>query len=127
MTDTLIKITSTLLCFFLSNMHVQGQNKLYINDSTIKELWTTWHFSIKYPDKAAENKIQGEVVVSFDIDSTCSIVNVKLVKGIGYGCDEEAIKCVKMSKRTYPPGQGHKCIPHQGILKTFRFSNPDNE
>ena len=126
MMGTLIKVTTTLL-FFISGQYVQGQSKLYINDSTIKQPWTSWNFSLKYPKKAAENNIQGEVVVSFDIDSTCSIVNVKLVRGIGYGCDEEVIRCIKTSKRTYPPGQGRKCIPQQGLLQTFNFINTDNK
>lgn len=127
MADTSVKLIATLLFFLLSNIPVQGQNKIYINDSTKKQSWTSWHFSLKYPDKAVENKIQGEVVVSFDIDSTCSIVNVKLIKGIGYGCDEEAIKCMKTSRRIYPSGQGRRCIPQQGLLQTFNFINPDIE
>jgi TonB family protein len=126
MTDTLIKLISILL-FIISAQSVQGQNKLYLKDSTGKATWTNWYFSINYPKKAADNNIEGAVVVSFDIDSTCAVVNVRLIKGIGYGCDEEAIKSVKNSKRTYPSGFGHRCIPEQGILKTFNFINPDKE
>ncbi len=50
--------------------------------------------TIKYPESAKQNKINGRVLVSFNVSKTGQVENVKLVKGIGGGCDEEAIRAV---------------------------------
>ncbi|WP_118972697.1 energy transducer TonB [Taibaiella koreensis] len=51
--------------------------------------------NLRYPNKAIDQKIQGEVVVSFLIDEQGHISDIAATKGIGYGCDEEAIRVVK--------------------------------
>ena len=52
----------------------------------------TYTLTISYPKKAQENKISGTVIVEFDRDSNCVFSNPKVIKGLGYGCDEEALK-----------------------------------
>lgn len=53
--------------------------------------------NLRYPYMAQESGIQGKVYVSFVVEPDGSISNVALVKGIGYGCDEEAIRVIKKS------------------------------
>ena len=58
---------------------------------------------LKYPDEAIQNKIEGIVSVSHDVDANGNVSEVKLKHGIGYGCNEEAIRLVlllKFSKST---------------------------
>ena len=50
---------------------------------------------LKYPVAAAEKNIKGKVFVQFVIQKDGSVRDVKAVKGIGYGCDEEAVRAVK--------------------------------
>jgi TonB family protein len=50
--------------------------------------------NLKYPLIAKEKGIQGTVYVSFVIEEDGSINDVKVVKGIGGGCDEECVKVV---------------------------------
>ena len=50
---------------------------------------------MKYPEKAAENGIYGTVYVTFVVEKDGSISNPKIIRGIGYGCDEEAWRVVK--------------------------------
>ena len=87
----------SILFVFLTQV-AHGQMSSNKKDSSDTQGWISRQITFSYPKKAQENNVQGEVVVSFDIDSTCSVVNVKLVKGIGYGCDEEAIKAVKKNE-----------------------------
>ena len=54
--------------------------------------------NLKYPKEAVENRIEGAVVVNFDIDYRGEVANVVVAHGIGYGCDEEAIRLVKKMK-----------------------------
>ena len=44
--------------------------------------------NIKYPEVALKNGIQGNVYVSFVIDTMGAVTKVKLFRGIGGGCDE---------------------------------------
>jgi len=60
-----------------------------------KELEKYLCLNLRYPHKALEQKISGEVRVSFIIDEQGRISNVKTIKSLGYGCDEEAERVVK--------------------------------
>ncbi len=53
--------------------------------------------SLKYPSLAFENGISGRVIVSFVIEKNGDLSNIKVLKGIGGGCDEEAIRVLKNS------------------------------
>lgn len=47
-----------------------------------------------YPDEAFDNEIEGVVLVAFTVDTLCQISKKHIVQGIGYGCDEVALKAV---------------------------------
>lgn len=49
----------------------------------------------RYPQLAKESNIQGTVYVGFVVGKDGSINDVKVLRGIGGGCDEEAIRVVK--------------------------------
>jgi periplasmic protein TonB len=51
--------------------------------------------NIKYPPVARENNITGRVYVSFVVDKDGKIKEAKILRGIGGGCDEEALRVVK--------------------------------
>ena len=51
--------------------------------------------NICYPRDALENSIQGRVFVNFIVEPNGSVSNVKVLKGIGSGCDEEAMRVIK--------------------------------
>ncbi|HEY5916322.1 MAG TPA: energy transducer TonB [Chryseolinea sp.] len=51
--------------------------------------------NIKYPAVARENNITGRVYVSFVVDKDGKIKDAKVLRGIGGGCDEEALRVVK--------------------------------
>jgi protein TonB len=51
--------------------------------------------NIKYPQIARESSIQGRVFVNFVVEPDGSVSNVKVLRGIGGGCDEEAVRVVK--------------------------------
>lgn len=51
--------------------------------------------NIKYPAMAKDAGIQGKVFVNFVVNETGKITNVKILRGIGGGCDEEAMRVVK--------------------------------
>jgi len=60
-----------------------------------EELIKYFRNNIHYPTEAQEKNIQGKVIVQFVVEKTGKISSVKILKGIGGGCDEEAIRIVK--------------------------------
>ena len=51
-----------------------------------------------YPKLAIENKIEGKVYLLVIIDSAGNQNCAKVIKGLGYGCDEEAMYLINSSK-----------------------------
>lgn len=60
--------------------------------------------NMKYPEKAISQKISGKVWVSLVVNEKGKIIPemVKTVKGIGGGCDEEAVRLVKLMNNWHP-------------------------
>ncbi|MBN2614997.1 MAG: M56 family metallopeptidase [Bacteroidales bacterium] len=65
---------------------------------------------IKYPQTAKKEFIQGVVYATFIIEKDGSISDVKIKRGIGYGCDKEVIRVIK-SMPTWIPGKNKKGEP----------------
>ncbi len=61
---------------------------------------------LQYPEEARNNKVEGKVFVQFVVDEEGNVTNVKAVKGIGFGCDKEAVRAVKNSPK-WKPGKQH--------------------
>ncbi len=66
--------------------------------------------NLKYPEAAKNNKIQGRVFVSFIVEKDGSVSNVKVLRGIGSGCDDEAIRVVKGMPKWTPGEQRGKKV-----------------
>lgn len=64
----------------------------------------------KYPKQAQEHNITGEVLVEFAVDKDGSITEIKVLKGIGYGCDEEAVRVLAACPK-WTPGMTDKSKP----------------
>ncbi len=59
---------------------------------------------IKYPQMATDMGISGVVYVTFVVDEHGKVKDPKVLRGIGGGCDEEAIRVVK-NMPTWEPGK----------------------
>ena len=66
--------------------------------------------NLKYPQLARESDIQGKVIVNFVVEKDGSISNVKVLRGIGGGCDEEAIRVVQNLPKFKPGKQRGKPV-----------------
>ncbi len=69
--------------------------------------------NIKYPQMARESGIDGTVYVSFVVSRTGKISNIKVMRGIGGGCDEEAIRVIKSMPEWKPGKQNGQPVPVQ--------------
>lgn len=57
---------------------------------------------IRYPEMAKRADISGRVIVQFVVNEKGEVVNPQIIRGIGGGCDEEALRVVKEAK--FRPG-----------------------
>jgi len=66
--------------------------------------------NIKYPQMAKESGIQGRVFVTFVVERNGAVTDVRVLRGIGGGCDEEAIRVVKNMPQWTPGKQRGKSV-----------------
>ena len=66
--------------------------------------------NIRYPQVAREKGIQGQVFVGFIVEPDGSISNVKVLRGIGSGCNEEAVRVVKSMPKWEPGKQKGQAV-----------------
>ena len=86
--------------------------------SQTKKLWTQTYSKMI----VKETGIEGKVFVQFVVDSDGKLTNVQAVKGIGGGCDEEAVRVIKESL-PWNPGlqQGEKVGVRMILPITFKL------
>jgi TonB family protein len=68
---------------------------------------------LRYPKEALQGKIEGTVSVQYTVDFKGNVIEAKVISGIGHGCDEEAIRVVKLMKFK---------VPEDGKVKS-KYSN----
>ncbi len=66
---------------------------------------------IKYPAIARENGISGQVIVQFVVSKEGEIQKAKVVRGIGGGCNEEALRVVNGMPRWKPGKHNGRAVP----------------
>lgn len=65
---------------------------------------------IKYPGVALRNNVQGRVYIKFVVDETGQVRQATVLKGIGAGCDEEAIRVISSLPRFEPARQNGRPV-----------------
>lgn len=58
--------------------------------------------NLKYPKQALEAKQEGTIYLTFLVTENGSVENVELLRGVGYGIDEEALRLVKEGPKWIP-------------------------
>ena len=66
--------------------------------------------NVVYPQEAIDAGVEGRVFVEFYIEKDGSVTNGKVLKGIGYGCDEEALRVIGLMPKWYPGKQRGKAV-----------------
>jgi protein TonB len=69
--------------------------------------------NIQYPQKAKESGIQGTVYVTFIVTTKGKIRDARILRGIGGGCDEEALRVLKLMPNWTPGKQAGKPVEVQ--------------
>lgn len=78
--------------------------------------------NLRYPPQALRNGVDGRVFISFTIQADGSIADVEVVKGLGFGTDEEAARVVKNMPPWTPGRQNkHNVAVRYTMPITFRY------
>jgi len=72
--------------------------------------------NLRYPAEARKNGISGKVFVEFIINKDGTLSDVRAIKGIGYGCDEEAVRVVSLSPPWIPGTQSGKPVRQRMVV-----------
>jgi TonB family protein len=72
--------------------------------------------NLKYPKEAVDNKIQGRVFTEFVVNIDGTLSDIKILKGIGNGCDEEALRVLKLDYKWTPGQQRGKPVKQKMIM-----------
>lgn len=75
-----------------------------------KKMYEFINSNVRHPREAAENGVSGLVYVRFVVEKNGKITNPKLLKGIGSGCDEEAIRVIAMMPNWKPGAHNGKVV-----------------
>ena len=66
--------------------------------------------AVKYPPLALRNQVEGRIFVSFTVNPQGDVSDVKVVKGLGSGLDEETIRAVKTLPKFIPGKQNGRAV-----------------
>ncbi len=77
--------------------------------------------NLQYPPEALAHKIEGTVFINYAIDYQGKVTDTKVISGLGYGCDEEAARLVRLLEFEVPKTRGVKVLFHKDIQIHFRL------
>lgn len=75
--------------------------------------------NIKYPKEAIENNIEGRILLTCTVTAKGKVENIKIIRGLGFGCDEEAIRLV--SEAEWEPGKIENKNAGMEVLIPLKF------
>ena len=77
---------------------------------------------IRYPAQASRNRVEGKVIVRFVIEKDGTVSQPEVVKGIGYGCNEEAIRIIQNMPPWIPGQKDQQAVPvFSSLAVNFKF------
>ena len=79
--------------------------------------------NMKYPTQARQQGTEGKVFVQFVVDKDGALTDVKAIRGIGSGCDEEAVRVIKEAPAWNPAKQRGKFVKVRMVMPiTFKIN-----
>jgi TonB family protein len=77
--------------------------------------------NLRYPTEALVHRVEGDVHVAFDVDEEGCVHRPRVVRGIGFGCDEEAVRVVSLLRYRPVRNRGVKVTSHMDLVIHFRL------
>lgn len=77
--------------------------------------------NLVYPAEALQNRIEGTVYVEYQVDGLGNVLDAEVIHGIGYGCDEEAVRVIRLMKFEKAKNRGLRVIATMRTKIHFRL------
>lgn len=100
-------ITEVMPCLLECDSILKEEDRKVCTQKTILNFI---HKNLKYPPLAREEGIEGTVIISFVIDKKGDIRDFEILRDIGAGCGEAALKSIKMLPKWRPGRQNQKAV-----------------
>jgi TonB family protein len=124
--------TVGVLTVDISNLELKDQNEIYaVVEETAQPKGGMDNFykyiasNLSYPAEARQKGIQGRVFIEFVVNTDGSISDVRPLKGIGGGCDEEAVRIMAQAE-PWNPGKQRGIAVRQRMVIPIIYSLDDN-
>ena len=89
----------------------------------MKAFYEYFKKNVNYPPQARRMSIEGKVFLQFVVDRDGSLTDIKVLRGIGAGCDEEAMRILKNHPKWKPGKQRGRAVRvRMTIPITFRLN-----
>ena len=110
-------LTAFLFTFTFQSVQAQDEEPFYVVVDQMPEFPTGQQGlgdfirnNLSYPRAALDAKKEGIVIASFIVEKDGSISTIEIVRGLGYGCDEEVIRLIKMMPNWKPGKKDGKAV-----------------
>ncbi len=77
--------------------------------------------NLQYPREALQARVQGDVIIKYKITDNGEVFNPEIIKGLGHGCDEEAVRLVKMLQYDPVKNRGARVTASNKLKIPFRL------
>ncbi len=79
---------------------------------------------LHYPETALDNKIEGKVTIQFTVSQSGDLLDFQILKGLGYGCDEEVIRLIKEGPSWTPTQRNDEPVTDK-VKVRLKFQLPE--
>ena len=83
--------------------------------------------NLRYPEEALQKRVEGTVSLRYTIGGNGRVVSAEVLEGIGHGCDEEAIRLVKLLRFSVQRAEGLNVFHHRNLQIHFKLNAPSPE
>jgi TonB family protein len=80
--------------------------------------------SLRYPQEALASKIKGKVTIQFTVKTDGSLGEFNVLKGLGYGCDEEVVRLVQEGPKWQPTTEDNVAVESE-VKVRMKFALPN--
>ena len=81
---------------------------------------------LQYPQQALENEVKGKVTVQFTVQPNGQLSDFQVIKGLGYGCDEELIRLIKEGPAWVPSKKDNQPVEEKVKIRV-NFTLPEKK
>jgi TonB family protein len=120
--DVELEEDMTTLCYDVVVVYNKSKEPKFIGGQ--KALNRFVQDNVQYPKEALKNNIEGDVAINLMIDEDGNITDANILKAIGFGLDEEALRLVKIMPKMEPGKINHKKSTMNKTV-VFHFELPD--